>query len=181
MKKTIATLSLTAVLAMTLAGCTFELRDPVAIDDSKNPTDPTIEVEAPGGSNSSNFGSGACDDRDLVIDEEGSQLVLTGDCGSVTITADDVSVNLEHAETVTISGDYVTVLATTIDAAEITGSNVTLNPDDIGSVSIGGDYITFTSNGAEKITISCNYNVANWSTGAASATDTGTGNTVVAP
>ena len=181
MKKTIATLSLAAVLTMTLAGCTFELRDPVAIDDSKNPTDPTIEVEAPEENSSSNFGSGACDDRDLVIDEEGSQLVLTGACASVTITADNVSVNLETAGTVDISGNYVTVLATTIDSAEITGSNVTLNPDDIGSVSIGGDYVTFTSNGAEKVAISGDYNIANWDDGAASATDTGTGNTIVAP
>lgn len=179
MKKTIATLSMAALLLVGLAGCTFEVRDP-STTAPENPSAPETS-EAPGGSNSSNFGSGACDDRDLVIDEAGSQLVLTGNCASVTITADNVAVNLETAGEVTVSGNYVTVLATDIGSASLSGTNIAINPDSIGAVELGGEYNTLTTKSAESVTITGDYNIANWDTGAASAEDTGTGNTVVGP
>ena len=178
MKKTIATASIAALLLVGLAGCTLELRDPSTASESSAPTD---EANEPSGSNSSNFGSGACDDRDLVIDEEGSQLVLTGTCASVTITADNVAVNLETAGDVTVSGNYVTVLATDIGTANLSGTNIAINPDTIGSIEIGGEYNTLTTKSADSVSITGDYNIANWDEGAASATDTGTGNTVVAP
>jgi len=178
MKKTIATASIAALLLVGLAGCTIELRDPSPVSESGSPTDTS---KAPSGSDSSNFGSGACDDRDLVVDEEGSQLVLTGTCASVTITADNVAVNLESAGDVTVSGNYVTVLATEIGTATLSGTNITINPDTIGSIEIGGEYNTLTTKSADSVSITGDYNIANWDEGAASATDTGTGNTVVAP
>jgi len=178
MKKTIATASIAALLLVGLAGCTFELRDPSKVSESGAPAD---TPEGPSGTDSSNFGSGACDDRDLVIDEEGSQLVLTGTCASVTITADNVAVNLEMAGEVTVSGNYVTVLATEIETATLSGTNIAINPDAIGSIELGGEYNTLTTKSAESVTITGDYNIANWDKGATSAQDTGTGNTVVGP
>ena len=65
--------------------------------------------------------------------------------------------------------------------ATLSGTNITINPDTIGSIEIGGEYNTLTTKSADSVSITGDYNIANWDEGAASATDTGTGNTVVAP
>jgi len=183
MKKTLATLALTTVIAATLSGCAFQLRDP-STGSSGGPQEPTEQVEVEGGSDGDNgglMGSGACDERDIVVDQEGARLVFTGNCASVTITANDVAVNIETADSVTISGSEITLLAEEVGDASITGSNVAFNPDRVDSIELGGQYNTLITKFAGDVTISGDNNIANWDDGAASAKDTGSGNTVVGP
>ncbi|MGV8885388.1 MAG: hypothetical protein ACOH1T_07340 [Microbacteriaceae bacterium] len=180
MKKTLATLALTVLLASTLSGCTLALKDPtpVAAESStpQNPDEPTNGTDSPGLN-----ASGACDDRDIVVDQDGAQIVLTGSCASVKITANDVAINIEEATTVTISGSGVNLIATDLGSVSVTGDNVTLNPDRVESLTMGGNFTTFVGSYVGALTITGNNNIANWDEGAASAKDSGTGNTVVAP
>lgn len=182
MKKTLATLALTTLLAATLSGCAFELRDP-EVGSSNGANEPTdsVETESPDGESGGLIGSGACDDRDIVVDQEGAQLVLTGNCSSVTVTADGVAINIETADSVSVSGSEVSVIATEVGTVEVTGDNVTINPDRVESIEIAGQYVTLVTKYAGAVTVSGDFNVANWDDGAASAKDTGTGNTIVAP
>jgi len=182
MKKTLATLALSTLLVATLSGCAFELRDP-SVGSSNGPNEPTeqVETETPDGESGGLIGSGACDDRDIVVDQEGARLVLTGNCASVTVTADDVAVNIETADSVTVSGSEVSVIATEVGTVEVTGDNVTINPDRVESIEIAGQYVTLITKYAGAVTVSGDFNVANWDDGAASAKDTGTGNTLVGP
>ena len=180
MKRSLATLALTTLLAATLTGCAFEVRDP-SVRSSDTPNEPTEQVEQTEGESGGLIGSGACDDRDIVVDQEGAQLVLTGNCSSVTVTADGVAINIETADSVTVSGSEVSVIATEVGTVDVTGDNVTINPDRVESIEIAGQYVTLITKYAGAVTVSGDFNVANWDDGAASAKDTGTGNTIVAP
>ena len=188
MTKNLLAIAALTVLVLSASGCSLGITDPGS--GAQQPGQNAGEGAGNGagegagdgaGELASGAASGACDDRDLLVDEDGSNLVLTGSCGVVTITASEVAINLETAEGVIVSGSNVTVLATHIDAAEVSGDNVTLNPDTIGSLEFSGDYNTLIAQEADEIAISGNFNIANWSAGAASANDTGNDNTVVAP
>ena len=184
MTKNLLAIAALSVLVLSASGCSLGITDPGSgtQQPGQNADEGAGEGAGDGaGQLASGAASGACDDRDLLVDEDGSNLVLTGSCGVVTITASEVAVNVETAEGVVVSGSNVTVLATHIDAAEVSGDYVTLNPDTIGSVEFSGDYNTLIAQEAEEIVISGNFNIANWSAGAASASDTGNDNTVVAP
>ncbi|TBN57494.1 DUF3060 domain-containing protein [Glaciihabitans arcticus] len=177
MKKTPAPLAIAALIAATLSGCAFQLRDPSEVPAGGNtPIEQNEESENPGIA-----ASGACDDRAIVVDQDGARLVLTGHCASVTITATDVAVNIETADSVTISGSEITLLAEEIGDAEVTGMNVAINPDRVESIDLGGEFNTLITKYAGTVTISGDNNIANWDEGAGSATDTGTGNTIVGP
>ena len=180
MKRSLATLALTTLLAATLTGCAFEVRDP-SVRSSDTPNEPTEQVEQTEGESGGLIGSGACDDRNIVVDQDEAQLVFTGHCASVTITADNAAVNIETADSVTISGSEVTLIATELGDVEVSGSNVAVNPDSVESIEISGQYVTLISKYAGAVAISGDFNIANWDDGAASATDTGTGNTLVGP
>lgn len=184
MTKNLLAIAALSVLVLSASGCSLGITDPSS--DNQQPGQNAGEGAGEGagdgaGELASGAASGACDDRDLLVDEDGSRLVLTGSCGVVTITASDVAINIETAEGVVVSGSNVSVLATHIDAAEVSGDYVTINPDTIGSLEFSGDYNTLIAQTADEIAISGNFNIANWSEGAASATDTGNDNTVVAP
>ena len=180
MKKSLAPLALAALFAVTLSGCAFQLRDPSNTPGSGNKPIEQSE-KAPEGDNPGLAANGDCDDRDIVVAQDGARIVLTGHCASVTITGTDIAVNVEEVDTVSISGSEITLLATKIGTAEVTGKNVAINPDRIESIELGGEYNTLISKFAGSVTVSGDYNIANWDDGAASATDTGTGNTIVAP
>ena len=177
MKNFLAPLVLTTVLAASLTGCAFELRDPSGPPDGGNtPVEQNEEGDNPGLA-----ASGACDDRDIVVDQDGARIVLTGRCASVTITGTDIAVNIESSDSVDISGSEITLLAEEIGDAVVSGENVAINPDRVESIELGGQYNTLITKYAGRVSITGDFSIANWDEGAASATDTGTGNTIVAP
>lgn len=175
---------LAALAAVLLAGglsaCTITVSDPA--------TEPSGSTPGPGASESSEtvtnggeFTNGDCDGRDVQISGDGTTSVLTGECGDVTIVADDATVTVEDAASVTIVGTGNTVIGEQlVDAVVLQGSANSYTGGDVGSIAVDSDDNNVVLNDAQGVTIRGGDNFVQWSTGVASAQDSGAGNIVIA-
>jgi Protein of unknown function (DUF3060) len=185
-----AVVATSALLAATLSGCSLQVRD-AEPEVAPNPSaaaspsasNPGTTVKVPGLPGlDGEFGESECSGEDISIDETASVVVLTGSCGKLTVGASDVVVTVDSTTGLTVTGDRVTVVVTD-DAAAVTlsGSNGFLTVGSASSISVGGSGNTVAAEIAGGMTISGSNNYIAWSDGASSASDTGTGNTVVGP
>lgn len=75
-----------------------------------------------------------CDGQDLLVDEDGTTVIMTGPCGAITVTASWVTVNVDDVERLEVAGDNVTVLARDVGDVALSGSGILLNVDSTGAV-----------------------------------------------
>ncbi|MEN5188062.1 DUF3060 domain-containing protein [Luteimonas sp. TWI596] len=84
--------------------------------------------------------SGAmCAGQDVQVTRDDFHLVLDGACGEVVVTASRGAINVDHAASLRVDGDHVTVLNRRVGDVVVTGSDNTLNLTEAGNVQIGGD------------------------------------------
>lgn len=89
---------------------------------------------------------GTCESGEsIAIGTAGAAPIVTGDCGSVTVAADDVSGNIETAESVTISGSGTMLLGERWGALSITGAGSGANVDEIVELSVSADKVHVTN------------------------------------
>ena len=122
--------------------------------------------------------SGAsCDGQDLRITRDHSRLVIEGECGDVTITASQGSLNLDRARTLHVEGDHFTVLNAQVREVHVSGNDNTLNLTDSGRIRIDGRGNTVLGTRIEGVTLGGNDNTVNATEPAVE--DAGTGNRVI--
>lgn len=87
--------------------------------------------------------------------------VLNGQCGTVHITGSNGSVNVDHAQSITVEGQKVTVLNESVSALSVTGSDNNLNMTEVGQALVGGDRNTLLGRSYQQVTFKGNSNVVN--------------------
>lgn len=126
--------------------------------------------------------NGPCDERDLDIRKNGVRLVLDGACGDVTISADDVEVNLDTASSLTVAGDRVQVIVNgDLPTLTLQGDADSVNGEKMGTVTVDGTNGTVLATEITALSSTGSGNTVNWDSGVRSAQDTGTGNTFIGP
>lgn len=203
MKKAIATTALVTLLAVSLTGCSFDLLKPGNGHAESEPKHEASEPAAPRADDDMQI------DEDTYIDDASSTdsgdvqsyfcedgeslevtntnyasgiLYVTGDCNAVTISADNVMVFIDSAVSVSVPGLYSTVaLARAVNDVAVTGDMVTITGASAASMYIEGYANTVTFDSADSVSVGGSDNVVSWFGGAASGSDTGTGNTLLAP
>ncbi|UNK43789.1 DUF3060 domain-containing protein [Luteimonas sp. S4-F44] len=84
--------------------------------------------------------SGAmCAGQDVQVSRDDFHIVLDGTCGDVVVTASRGAINVDHATSLRVEGDHVTVLNRRVGDVVVTGSDNALNLTEAGNVKIGGD------------------------------------------
>ena len=75
---------------------------------------------------------GVCDEGDDVsITEHGAEVVLTGPCGTVSISGSGVNANIESAESVEVTGKGASLLGDSWGAVQVSAEGATLNVTEI--------------------------------------------------
>ncbi|WFR83419.1 DUF3060 domain-containing protein [Arthrobacter sp. Y-9] len=131
------------LIALTVAGCSA----PQASDS---------ETTAPSASGSREItaDSSCAAGEDVVISAKNSSAVLTGDCGTVTLSGSDVHANIDSAKKLVVTGSGAAVIGKKWDAVETTGAKASLNADEIATLTVSGADTTVTlSRKAGKVTL----------------------------
>ena len=178
MTKTLTSLALGALLLASLTACAFG-------GGTVEPTaQPTVAPETTddGPVSGGGFTNGDCEGKDVVIDTENTNAVLEGECGAVTVTADRVFLTLENAESISVTGSRVDVVVEgSVGAVSMGGEQNSYTGGDVASLAVSGSTVNVTVNEAGSVSVSGSSNFVVWTSGAASATDSGSENTVLAP
>ncbi|MFK0072715.1 hypothetical protein [Arthrobacter woluwensis] len=98
---------------------------------------------------------GTCTEgEDVVISVKGTSAVLTGQCGTVTLSGAEVRANIDSAKKLVVTGPGSAVIGKTWDAVETTGAKASLNADTITTLTVSGADTTVTlSQKAGKVTL----------------------------
>ncbi len=179
---TLTLTALTAALALSLSACSVAVTDPGATNSPPASSAPSTEPdEGDGTINGGAFTEGVCDDRSVEIVDDGANAVLSGHCGVVNITATGSTVTIEDADSVIVTGlDNVIISDGAVGAVTLDGDGNFYTGDSVGSIKVQGDTNNVTLSTADEVRLLGNSNFVTWSSGAASAEDSGTGNTVIA-
>ena len=177
MRKTLLPLALTSLLVLGLTACgtvpTGE-REPVTSPEAT--TAPTNPVAGGG------FTDGDCTGQDVTIDQDDTNAVLAGECGAITISSTGVFVTIENAESVTVTGSKIDVVVSgAVGAVSLGGEQVSYTGGDATTLDVPGSSVNVTVNDAGAVSVAGSNNFVVWSSGAASANDSGTGNTLLGP
>ncbi|MGV8882002.1 MAG: hypothetical protein ACOH19_07590 [Rhodoglobus sp.] len=190
MKKSLISLGLIPLVLVGLSACSLQVRDdapaspsPDASSTQKEPqTEPEPETDTDNPVSNGGFSDGDCTGKDVTIDQDGTNAVLSGNCGAITVSASSVFVTVENAESLTVLGTLVDVVVSEkVGSVSLGGEQNSYNGGDVTTLEVPGSSISVTLNNVGSASISGSNNFVVWSTGAASANDSGTGNTVVAP
>lgn len=104
--------------------------------------------------------------------------VLDGECGIVTITGSNGSVNVDRAKSIRVEGTQVTVLNEKVETLEAVGSDNTFNMTDVKKTVIAGDRNTLFGRTYEQVTFKGKDNSVN-TDNEPQLDDQGTGNKVI--
>jgi hypothetical protein len=139
MRRLVAVLSLTVVLALT--GCVFVR--PTVTQPSTVPTSGSFQK---------------CDGVDFTVTGTGFY-TLQGDCGVVTVTGNDITIKADDVEAYVIKGDRVNIDGGAIGRIDLEGNDNEIEGDDVGGVNISGDRNTIDVDKVMAVTIEGNDNV----------------------
>jgi len=186
MKKSLISLGLIPLVLAGLSACSFQVRDntPASPSSSAPQTqnEPETETETDNPVSGGGFSNGDCTGKDVTIDEDETSAVLSGDCGAITVSASSVFVTVENAESVTVLGTLTDVVVSgKVGSVSMGGEQNSYNGGDVTTLDIPGSSISVTLNDVGTASISGSSNFVAWTTGATSANDSGSGNTVVSP
>jgi hypothetical protein len=90
-------------------------------------------------------GSSDCTAKNITLNQPGMHYTLTGNCGDVSIQGQGITVSLDSAKALTISGDRNIVTGKTFGAVSIQGQDNTISATVIGALTINGDRDTVTA------------------------------------
>lgn len=106
--------------------------------------------------------SGArCDGHDVRLTSDDFSIVLDGDCGDVTVTGSDGSLNVTHARSLRVEGSRVVVINERVGTVSVSGREVTLNLTGADSVELGGSNNLLMGTSVESVRFIGDDNTAN--------------------
>ena len=184
MKTSLLSIGLASLLLAGLSACSFEVRDdsPASPAPSSPQSDPEPEAETDSPVSGGGFSDGDCTGKDVTIDQDETSAILSGDCGAIIVSASSVFVTVENAESVTVLGTLTDVVVSgAVGSVSVGGEQNSYNGGDVTTLEVPGSGVSITLNDVGSASISGSNNFVVWTTGATSANDSGTGNTVVAP
>ncbi|WP_313169901.1 DUF3060 domain-containing protein [Stenotrophomonas sp.] len=124
-------------------------------------------------------GAGAlCDGKNLRISHDNSSQVIDGECGDVTVTASNGSLNVSKARSITVEGRQFTVLNEQVDTIRVVGSDNVLNLTNARRIDISGNNNMILVNETAEVSFSGTGNTVNASS-EPRIEDSGTGNRVI--
>lgn len=104
--------------------------------------------------------------------------VLNGQCGTVHITGSNGSINVDHAQSITVEGQHVNVINEEVSTLNVLGSDNNLNMTQVGQAVVGGDRNTLLGRSYQQVTFKGESNVVN-TDNEPQLDDQGTGNKVI--
>jgi len=99
-----------------------------------------------------------CDSRPVLLNQAGATYRLSGNCGTVTIEGQDITVDLDGAAVVEIRGDRVSIDADMIGALSLSGQNNSVDADSADSATVAGDRNDLELDSIGSLTIDGNDN-----------------------
>lgn len=160
-------IALFALFASTLTGC-----------QEAAPGSAGAVVETAGGAIVDPASGASCAGHDVRLTHDDFSVLLEGDCGEITVTGSNGSLNVTHARSLQVAGDRVTVINERVDTALVTGRNVTLNLTQVGQAELGGSDNLLMARQVDKLRFTGNDNTANVNNVGA-VEDSGRGNKVL--
>jgi hypothetical protein len=160
-------IALLALFASTLTGC-----------QEAAPGSAGAVVETAGGAIVDPASGASCAGHDVRLTHDDFSVLLEGDCGEITVTGSNGSLNVTHARSLQVAGDRVTVINERVDTALVTGRNVTLNLTQVGQAELGGSDNLLMARQVDKLRFTGNDNTANVNNVGA-VEDSGRGNKVL--
>ncbi|MFZ2239830.1 MAG: hypothetical protein WAV90_09850 [Gordonia amarae] len=157
--------------AMIVAGCSGSGDDQPGTTSRSGAAAPLGTAAPPGSGSRDLSGGGTCSaGEDIVIATVGASPIISGDCGTISVSADKVRGNIESAAEVTISGSDVTLLGETwgtvtiegagsgtnvdrIDRLTLTAANTRVTGTHIGTATVDGDGGTINTDGIGTLTL----------------------------
>lgn len=166
--------ALAAVFALGLAGCSTSATGTTGADDAN-------AAPASSAATTSDAGTGHCEGGEAITIDRSADTRITGDCGSVTITASNLFVQLDGADSVTVSGSHVDIAALEkLGTLTIEGSNGSANLTEVGTLALIGDHVQLTAVQVDRASISGDQNTVGWTRGTSDVDDSGFNNSIVA-
>lgn len=115
---------------------------------------------------------------DVRITRSGFSTVLDGQCGDVIVTGSNGSVNVDHARSIRVEGQKVTVLNEKVETLEAIGSDNIFNMTKVGHAIVAGDRNTLLGRDYRQVTFKGKDNAVNTDNDP-QLDDQGTGNKVI--
>jgi hypothetical protein len=115
---------------------------------------------------------------DVRITQSGFSTVLDGQCGNVVITGSNGSVNVDHARSIRVEGQQVTVLNEKVEMLEAIGSDNIFNMTQVGQAIVAGDRNKLLGRDYQRVTFKGKDNAVNTDNDP-QLDDQGTGNRVI--
>ena len=98
--------------------------------------------------------SGDCEGQDVLVNQDGVRIVLDGNCGTVTIAASGVSVDIDSSVAVVVSGLDTTVRGTQTGTLTVSGRSVRVAFDQVKHVLLNGNAATVMGQDMDRIDVS---------------------------
>lgn len=133
------------LVALALAGCSSPAPQPSGTSASGSAAGGSREVTT----------DGACTDgENVTVSAKDASTVITGDCGTITISGTDVHANIDSAKKITVTGSGAVLIGKKWDSVESTAEKTSLNADEISTLTVSGADATVVLSGkAGKITL----------------------------
>ena len=116
--------------------------------------------------------------QNVRITKSDFSVVLDGACGEVVITASNGSINVDHARSIRVEGQRVSVLNEKVDTIDAIGSDNTFNMTEVGHAIVSGDRNTLLGHSYERVTFKGKDNTVN-TDNSPNLDDQGSGNKVI--
>ena len=147
MRRALLGTSVGLAAALTLSGCiTVQVNDP----NGKPVAEPT-KVECPTAATPG--------DKRLELNESNTSYMLTGTCGEVAVSGQDITISASTIRNLEISGDRIAVVVQSYRTLAISGQENSVEAGDGGDATITGDRNTLAlTNDLDVLTINGNEN-----------------------
>jgi len=145
MTRTASSLAASAalLLGLALAGCS-----------TPQPSGAGTTAPSVGGSREITADGACAAGEDVTVSAQDASAVITGECGTVTISGTDVHANIDSAKKLVVTGAGAAVIGKKWDTVESTGSKSSLNADEIATLTVSGsDTTVVLSRKAGKVTL----------------------------
>lgn len=172
-----------SLVVVGLSGCSWAVLDearpgvptPTASDGGAGADESVVGGDAA-------FQSGDCGGRDIVVTADEAQLVLTGECASLTIRGDSVTVSVQSVGRIDMDSDTsVVVVEEDAESASIAGDANSLTVVGLDALTIVGDTNTVIATRLDAVEIAGDTNTVTWDEGTTTPLDRGSVNTLIAP
>ena len=119
------------------------------------------------------------DGQDVTLDAQGRTFMVTGQCGTVNLKGQALTVTVDHADGVTISGQAIVVkVGDAVGGLQMNGNANAVQTGDLGAISVSGQGNQITAKALGALSISGTDNTVTGDTDPTTSDVNGQGNVV---